>query len=78
MPGYNKDTGYIASLERQIQNIKRNREMEAQYMMLEEMLKDEREEGLDIMALLARELVKQKRFKDIDRCAEDKVFQLKM
>ena len=32
---------YEASVERQVERIKRDREMEAQYMMLEEMLKDE-------------------------------------
>ena len=36
---------YVASLEAKIRSIKHNREMEARYMMLEEMLKDEREAG---------------------------------
>ena len=44
-PGTEKRDSYEASVERQVQRIKRDREMEAQYMMLEEMLKDEREAG---------------------------------
>lgn len=36
---------YVASIEAKIRSIKHNREMEARYMMLEEMLKDERETG---------------------------------
>lgn len=41
----NWEDPYVASLEAKIQSIKHNREMEARYMMLEEMLKDEREAG---------------------------------
>ena len=44
-PETEKRDSYEASVERQVQRIKRDREMEAQYMMLEEMLKDEREAG---------------------------------
>ena len=43
-----KDIGsndFVNALEKQIQAIKRDREWEAQYMQLEEMLMDEREEG---------------------------------
>ena len=45
LPETEKRDSYEASVERQVQRIKRDREMEAQYMMLEEMLKDEREAG---------------------------------
>ena len=52
--------------------------MEERYMMLEEMLRDEREAGLkegrDAMALLAKELIRQKRYEDLERCADDKPF----
>ncbi len=44
-PAIQKKGSYEASVERQVERIKRDREMEAQYMMLEEMLKDEREAG---------------------------------
>ena len=44
-PETEKRDSYEASVERQVQRIKSDREMEAQYMMLEEMLKDEREAG---------------------------------
>ena len=76
----------LLSIERQIQRIKRDREMEAQYMMLEEMLKDEREagrnEGLKIGRLegknqsleLANALVSQGRYEDLKRCLEDEAF----
>ena len=64
--------------------------MEAQYMMLEEMLKDEREagrdEGLKIGRLegekrgeeqslaLVNALMSQGRYEDLKRCLEDEVF----
>ena len=44
-PDTQKKDSYEASIDRQVKRIKRDREMEAQYMMLEEMLKDEREAG---------------------------------
>ena len=59
-------------------------------MMLEEMLRDEREAGLkeghkaglqrgsDIMAQLAGELMAQKRYEDLERCTQDRVFREKL
>ena len=85
-PGTSPDTqkkdSYEASIERQIQRIKRDREMEAQYMMLEEMLKDEREagrnegrqEGEKQSLALVNALVSQGRYEDLKRCLEDEVF----
>ena len=85
-PGTSPDTqkkdSYEASIERQIQRIKRDREMEAQYMMLEEMLKDEREagrnegrqEGEKQSLALVNALVSQGRYEDLKRCLEDEAF----
>ena len=64
------------------QRIKRDREMEAQYMMLEEMLKDEREagrkegrlEGEEQTMELVNVLMSQGRFEDLKRCLEDRTF----
>ena len=81
---------FIEELERQIKTIKRDRGMEERYMMLEEMLRDEREAGLeeghktglqrgsDIMAQLAGELMAQKRYEDLERCTQDRVFREKL
>ncbi len=67
-----------------------NREMEAQYMMLEEMLKDEREAGRlegekigekrgEKQSLeLANALVSQGRYKDLKRSLEDEAFREKL
>ncbi len=85
-PETEKRDSYEASVERQVQRIKRDREMEAQYMMLEEMLKDEREagknEGLKIGRLEGEErtmelvnvLMSQGRFEDLKRCLKDRAF----
>ena len=81
-PGSEKRDSYEASVERQVQRIKRDREMEAQYMMLEEMLKDEREagrkegrlEGEEQTMELVNVLMSQGRFEDLKRCLEDRTF----
>ena len=85
-PETEKRDSYEASVERQVQRIKRDREMEAQYMLLEEMLKDEREagknEGLKIGRLEGEErtmelvnvLMSQGRFEDLKRCLVDRAF----
>ena len=84
-PGTEKRDSYEASVERQVQRIKRDREMEAQYMMLEEMLKDEREAGRKEGRLEGEEheertmelvsvLMSQERYEDLKRCLEDRAF----
>ena len=84
-PGTEKRVSYEASVERQVQRIKRDREMEAQYMMLEEMLKDEREAGRKEGRLEGEEheertmelvsvLMSQERYEDLKRCLEDRAF----
>ena len=84
-PGTEKRDSYEASVERQVQRIKRDRELEAQYMMLEEMLKDEREAGRKEGRLEGEEheertmelvsvLMSQERYEDLKRCLEDRAF----
>ena len=84
-PETEKRDSYEASVERQVQRIKRDREMEAQYMMLEEMLKDEREAGRKEGRLEGEEheertmelvsvLMNQGRHEDLKRCLEDRAF----
>lgn len=84
-PETEKRDSYEASVERQVQRIKRDREMETQYMMLEEMLKDEREAGRKKGRLEGEEheertmelvsvLMNQERYEDLKRCLEDRAF----
>ena len=81
---------YVASLETKIRSIKLNREMEARYMMLEEMLKDEREAGKragriegekagsqktrEQLNILAKKLSRQGRLEDVIRATEDEAY----
>ncbi len=78
-----QDDEYIASLQKQIQSIKLNREMEARYMLLEEMLKDERQAGweagnkdgsqktLTLLNLLAKKLAALGRTDELTKALED-------
>ena len=86
-PVQSKDTQgsgtFVASLKKQIAAIKRNRDWEAKFMLFEEMLKDEREEGrregeestLQKMNQLTRILAEQNRIDDIVKAANDTDFQ---
>ena len=78
-----RDDSFVCALESQIQAIKRDREWEAQYMLLEEMLMDEREEGrqegskeaLARMNLLIKKLSEQGRMDELVNAAADSALQ---
>ena len=82
-PEQSKDTQgggtFVASLKKQIAAIKRNRDWEAKFMLFEEMLKDEREEGRregeERLNRLTRLLAEQNRIDDIVKAASDIEFQ---
>ena len=70
---------FVESLERQIEAIKRNRDWEAKFMLLEEMMKEERiegkNEGQERVNRLIKILVEKKRMDDLVRAADDREFQ---
>lgn len=78
---------FVTSLKKQIAEIKRNRDWEAKFMLFEEMLKDEREEGreegrregeeatLQKMNQLTRLLAEHHRVDDIIKAANDTTYQ---
>ena len=78
---------YVRLLQEQIKRIKQNRDWEGKYMLLEEMMRDEREEGRqegreegrqegqERMSLLILLLLKQNRNEDIAKAAADRDYQ---
>ncbi len=74
---------YVRLLQEQIKRIKQNRDWEGKYMLLEEMMRDEREEGRqegrqegqERMSQLILLLIKQNRNEDIAKAAADKDYQ---
>ena len=70
------------ALEEQIHAIKRNRNWEAKFMLLEEMMKEERMEGKDEGQERVNHLIKilaeNNRLEDIIKSADDKEYQQKL
>ena len=82
---------YVRLLQEQIKRIKQNRDWEGKYMLLEEMMRDEREEGRqegreegrqegrqegqERMSQLILLLLKQNRNEDIAKAAADRDYQ---
>ena len=70
-------------LQERIKSIKKNRDWEGKYMLLEEMMRDEREEGRqegrqegqERMSQLILLLIKQNRNEDIAKAAADRDYQ---
>lgn len=73
------DDDYVRLLQEQIKRIKQNRDWEGKYMLLEEMMRDEREEGRqegqERMSQLILLLSKQNRTGDIVKAAADRDYQ---
>ena len=76
------DDDYIRKLQEQIKRIKQNRDWEGKYMLLEEMMRDERmegrQEGQERINQLNIMLSKQNRNEDIIKAATDKEYQEKL
>ena len=74
---------YVKMLQERIKSIKKNRDWEGKYMLLEEMMRDEREEGRqegrqegqERMSQLILLLLKQNRNEDIAKAAADRDYQ---
>ena len=70
---------YVRLLQEQIKRIKQNRDWEGKDMLLEEMMRDEREEGRqegqERMSQLILLLLKQNRNEDIAKAAADRDYQ---
>ena len=78
---------YVRLLQEQIKRIKQNRDWEGKYMLLEEMMRNEREEGRqegreegrqegqERMSQLILLLLKQNRNEDIAKAAADRDYQ---
>ena len=77
---------YVRLLQEQIKRIKQNRDWEGKYMLLEEMMRDEREEGRqegrqegqERMSQLILLLIKQNRNEDIAKAAADRDYQAQL
>lgn len=84
------DDDYIKKIQEQIKRIKQNRDWEGKYMLLEEMMRDERMEGMqeglkkgmqqgqERINQLIILLSKQNRSEDIIKAASDKEYQEKL
>ena len=76
------DDDYIKKILEQIKRIKQNRDWEGKYMLLEEMMRDERmegrQEGQERINQLNIMLSKQNRNEDIIKAATDKEYQEKL
>ncbi len=80
------DDDYIRKLQEQIKRIKQNRDWEGKYMLLEEMMRDERMEGMqegiqkgqERINKLIISLSKQNRNEDIIKAATDREYQEKL
>ena len=77
-----KGDSFVDALEKQIHAIKRNRNWEAKFMLLEEMMKEERMEGKDEgqerVNRLIKILAENNRVEDIIKSAGDKEYQQKL
>lgn len=81
--GEDEADAFVAGLKAQIEAIKRNREWEARFMLLEEMMRDERaegreegrEEGRKRVSRLIELLAEQGRMDDIVKIAKDEAYQ---
>ena len=73
---------YVKRIQEQIKRIKQNRDWEGKYMLLEEMMRDERMEGMqkgqERINQLNILLSKQNRSEDIIKAASDKEYQEKL
>ena len=67
-----------ADLQNQVEAIKRNREWKGKYMLLEEMMREERQEGQERINQLIRLLSEEKRVDDIIQAANDSEYQEKL
>ena len=76
------DDDYVRRIQEQIKRIKQNRDWEGKYMLLEEMMRDERMEGMqkgqERINQLNILLSKQNRSEDIIKAASDKEYQEKL
>ena len=76
------DDDYIKKLQEQIKRIKQNRDWEGKYMLLEEMMRDERMEGMqkgqERINQLNMLLLKQNRSEDIIKAVSDREYQEKL
>jgi len=63
---------------KQIAEIKRNREWEGKFMLFEEMLRDEKEEGKQAMSQLIELLFKQNRMDDILKVSQNADYREKL
>ena len=80
------DDDYVKRIQEQIKRIKQNREWEGKYMLLEEMMRDERREGVQEGMQKGQErinkliilLSKQNRNEDIIKAATDREYQEKL
>ena len=80
------DDDYIKKLQEQIKRIKQNRDWEGKYMLLEEMMRDERMEGVQEGMQKGQErinqlnmlLLKQNRREDIIKAVSDREYQEKL
>lgn len=80
------DDDYIKKIQEEIKRIKQNRDWEGKYMLLEEMMRDERMEGMQEGMQKGQErinqliilLSKQNRNEDIIKAAADKEYQEKL
>lgn len=84
------DDDYVRRIQEQIKRIKQNRDWEGKYMLLEEMMRDERMEGMqeglkkgmqqgqERINQLIILLSKQNRSEDIIKAASDKEYQEKL
>lgn len=70
---------FVEMLENRVKAIKQNRDWEAKFMRLEELMKEERAEGVDEgqerVNRLIQILAKENRLDDIIRAASDKAYQ---
>lgn len=69
---------FIQSLKEQIAAIKRNRKWEGKFMLFEEMLQDEKEEGKQAMSQLIEQLFKQNRMDDILKVSQNADYREKL
>ena len=80
------DDDYVRRIQEQIKRIKQNRDWEGKYMLLEEMMRDERMEGMQEGLKKGmqqgqeriNQLSKQNRSEDIIKAASDKEYQEKL
>ena len=72
------ENSFVRDLQNQVEAIKRNREWEGKYMLLEEMMREEKKEGQERVNQLILLLSKQNRMDDIVKAAADSEYQEKL